>query len=232
MARAVIITSYVEYPLDIKSMLRLDDEVVCLDGGYDIAMEQNIQPNVLMGDLDSLATNPDTIRALFAASADRENALRIMQYPTDKDFTDLELALKNLDPEEYPELLIVGGIGGRLDQTAVNLQMIARYTAGSNDKDSSQGFRVIEMMDGRNRCFAVRSNGTGFCTIPAQRDVYLSLIPMSEKCTGVSLTGVKYPLEKATLHRGASLAVSNEFADDVAKLSVEEGALLVICSRR
>ena len=232
MARAVIITSYIEYPLDIKSLLQPDDEIVCLDGGYDIAVEQHIRPNVLMGDLDSMATNPDTIRSLFAASSDRENALRIMQYPTDKDFTDLELALRNVDSREYPEILIIGGIGGRLDQTAVNLQLVARYTAGYDERAGAKGFRVIEMLDGRNRCFVICGNAPGFCTIPARPDSYLSLLPMSERCTGVTLSGVRYPLEKATLHRGASLAISNEITEDVAELSIMEGALLVVCSRR
>ena len=232
MGRAVIITSYVENPLDIKSLLRPGDKVVCLDGGYDLAVSQNIQPDILLGDLDSMAANPETVKALFASSAEEGEGPKLMQYPTEKDFTDLELALRNLDAGEYPEILIIGGIGGRLDQTAVNLQLIARYTAGYDEMARPGGFKVIEMLDGRNRCFAVRGDGASFYKIPAQPGMYLSLLPMSETCRGVSLTGVKYPLVNATLLRGASLAISNEFTEKVAELSVFEGTLLVICSRR
>ena len=232
MARAVIITSYVEYPLPLKDMLHDDDTIVCLDGGYDIAVSQGIQPDILMGDLDSLATNPETVRAAFASSLGEGKSPEILQYPTDKDFTDLELALRHLDPAEFPTLLIIGGIGGRLDQTAVNLQLISRYTAGYDVVERPEGFEMIEMLDGRNRCFGVRGDSSSFYTIPAQPDMYLSLIPMTETCEGVNLTGVKYPLEKATLHQCESLTVSNEVTDDVAKLTVSKGNLLVICSKR
>jgi len=229
MSRAVIITSYLEYPLDISALLRPDDTIVCLDGGFDIAKEHGLDPDILLGDFDSIDANIEEIRVESSGSDDEADNLRIVEYPPEKDYTDLELALKLLDPGEFPELLIIGGIGGRLDQTAVNLQLIARYTSGY--ASPGQGFDLIEMLDGRNRCFAVRGSEKDYFTIPAQEGSYLSLLPMSETCEGVSLTGVKYPLEKATLRRAASLGISNEIIDDRAELTAAEGTMLVICSR-
>ena len=212
-ARAIVITSYIEYPVDIGSLLRRGDRIVCLDGGFDEAVKQGIRPDILLGDMDSLEAD---IEAVTADPNSLTADLKILRYPPEKDYTDLELAFIELDPAETPEVLVIGAMGGRLDMTAVNIQLLERY---------SSRFEKIEMIDGRNRCFVLR--GGSEVRLP-KTDSYLSLIPLTDTCEGVSLTGAKYPLEKATLHRGASLGVSNEFADDEVMLSLEQGSLLVV----
>lgn len=214
-ARAIVITSYIEYPVDIEPLLRRGDRIVCLDGGYDEAVKQGIRPDILLGDMDSLEADPAEIR-LEASDSPGTGSLKILRYPPEKDYTDLELAFIELDPAETPEVLVIGAMGGRLDMTAVNIQLLERY---------SSRFEKIEMIDGRNRCFVLRG---GYEVRIPKTDSYLSLIPLTDTCEGVSLTGAKYPLEKATLHRGASLGVSNEFADDEVMLSLEQGSLLVV----
>lgn len=242
MRRAVILSSYIDYPLDIPPLLREGDLIICLDGGYDIAKEQGLDPDILLGDFDSLASDIDSLRAeLDAAGSDSTGKLQILQYPPEKDYTDLELALKALDPKKYPDLLIVGGMGGRLDHTLMNMQLMASYSGNG-------GFSHIEMIDGRNRCFIVHGcdnildhdkaqpghddTAEKRTEIKSQPDSYLSLIPISETCEGVSLTGVKYPLRDATLHRERSLTVSNEFVSEKATLTIRSGSLLVtICGK-
>lgn len=361
MARAVIITSYLEHPIDIPSILRQDDYVVCLDGGIDIARRCSIVPHLLLGDFDSVCKNdPGTstcpIKSIASAhqglsttstasatsrssesstlpsSADtsgdpndsplpalqdlpesakelaawaRDNGIEIRCYPPEKDYTDLELALRILDPTRTPDILIVGGLGGRLDQTLVNIQMLQRYTmrpgdtdncddaTGYNDETGHSGtmscgvaeigdgakdvgtgsseprYRRIEIIDGHNRCFVVHGNeggghhtcstedpgkssgagrfspaasggdpgraGVGDSTrvykIPKVPESYLSLLPLTEECSGVDLQGVKYPLTDATLHRGASLSISNEFRAEEAVLRLRTGSLLVIVTK-
>ena len=54
MGRAVIIASYLEHPVDIPRLLEPDDYIVCLDGGYDIALQQGVKPHMLLGDFDSM----------------------------------------------------------------------------------------------------------------------------------------------------------------------------------
>ena len=58
---------------------------------------------------------------------------------------------------------------------------------------------------------------------------YLSLIPLTETAEGVSISGVKYPLENAVLKRENNLGISNEFAADTAEISVKKGLLTVVC---
>ena len=58
---------------------------------------------------------------------------------------------------------------------------------------------------------------------------YLSLIPLTETADGVSISGVKYPLENAVLKREKNLGISNEFDSDTAEISVKKGLLTVVC---
>ena len=255
MARAVVITSYLEHPVDLASLLKPDDFIVCLDGGYDIALAQGIRPRLLLGDFDS-------IRAQVPAPADQnpadpETDFEIRRFPCEKDYTDLELALRLLDPSEFSQVLIVGALGGRLDMTLTNVQLLQRYTENPAEPASSEAaediassgdpdygtfhtFRRIEMIDGHNRCFVVHgaplaaagSNGSGEAIlIPSAPDSFLSLIPLTAECRGVSLSGVKYPLQDGVLHAGETLSISNEFRAPAAQLHLQSGSLLVVVAR-
>ena len=145
MPRAIIFASYLEHPVDLSSLLQPEDDIICLDGGYDIARAAHLQPKLLLGDFDSLE-----------GSLPEDPAIEIRRYPPEKDYTDLELAFRILDPKTYPELIVIGGLGGRLDHTVANLQMLAKYTAAPG-KDPA-GFRRITLMDGRNQCFVIQGD--------------------------------------------------------------------------
>ena len=73
----------------------------------------------------------------------------------------------------------------------------------------------------KNETLSIKKRGNSF----------LSLIPLDEKVGSVSISGVKYPLENATIYRNKTLAISNEFYEDVAKISVNDGTLLYIISK-
>jgi thiamine pyrophosphokinase len=54
----------------------------------------------------------------------RRNRVEIQQHSRDKDETDLELALHYACTSGYREILVVGALGGRLDQTLGNLSLL------------------------------------------------------------------------------------------------------------
>jgi thiamine pyrophosphokinase len=56
----------------------------------------------------------------------------------------------------------------------------------------------------------------------------VSVFPLTGPAAGVSLEGFSYPLEDARLEIGDTLGFHNELVDRVGRVSVEEGALLVI----
>lgn len=207
---AVIITSYIDYPLDIKSEISYDNILICTDGGYDIALKYDLRPDLLLGDFDSI-------------TSDLPKDIPIQRFNPEKDFTDLELALKKALEIGVSNVKILGGIGGRLDHTVANLQILAGYASK---------FQSLVIKDGRNTCSAHTGNPDKTIIIPEESGCYLSLFSLSEKCTGVNIEGVKYPLTDHTLTSTFPLGVSNEFKEKKAVLSFENGILLLIISKK
>lgn len=209
MKKIIIITSYIEYEFDLKSIIKKDDFVICTDGGMDIAMRQRIIPGLLMGDMDSI-------------SSELPRDIPVEKFNPEKDYTDLELALQKAVSLGAREVVILGGMGGRLDHTMAAIQLLSRYTGC---------FSSLVMKDGRNMCFVLYGKKNLLHTIEYQADSYLSLFSLSEECRGLTISNVKYPLEGHTLFRTFPLGVSNEFSERKdALLSFDEGTLLVVIS--
>ena len=210
MNNLVIITSFLESKFNIKSMILPSDYVICTDGGYDIAQTYDLTPNLLMGDFDSI-------------ESPLPSDINIERFPPEKDYTDLELALKKAMELNADNVTIIGGIGGRLDHTFANIQLLSSYT---------NNFTSLTLVDGKNKCFVLNDNQSQGITIPQEDGSYISLFSLSAKCTGVTFQGVKYPLDNAELTREFPLGVSNEFVKKEAALSVKDGTLLVIISKK
>ena len=60
---------------------------------------------------------------------------------------------------------------------------------------------------------------------------YISLLPLTDRVTGVTLKGMKYPLYETILEKGSSLGVSNEIVSQEAQILLENGVLLIIQAR-
>ncbi len=210
MNNLVIITSFIDAKLDIKQFTDTADFVICLDGGYDIAAAGNITPDLILGDLDSL-------------TGSLPEGVPVERFKPEKDFTDLELALKKSLQLNAKNITIIGGIGGRLDHTIANIQLLSNYT---------ESFDSLVMIDGINKCFVLNSTQKKGITIPYEPDKYLSLFSLSAKCTGVSVSGVKYPLDDHVLTNVFPLGVSNEFKEKDAALCIKDGTLLVVISKK
>lgn len=60
---------------------------------------------------------------------------------------------------------------------------------------------------------------------------YISLLPFSGEVTGVTLKGLKYPLDNFTMGGFNARGISNEIVEEEASISLTSGQLLVIESR-
>jgi thiamine pyrophosphokinase len=59
----------------------------------------------------------------------------------------------------------------------------------------------------------------------------LSLIPLDEKVTGVTVTGCKYLLESGNLSRHKTRGISNIIEQEKAVITVENGLLLYVLNQ-
>ena len=86
MKQAIILANgQMEAPADLSSEIKASALVIAADGGVHHCHSLGIQPDVIIGDFDSYS--PDELNAHRKAGAE------IIQFPTRKDETDLELAL-------------------------------------------------------------------------------------------------------------------------------------------
>ena len=182
-----------------------DDLVIAADSGYRNAKKMGVVPNLLLGDFDSLNQ-----------SEKLPEDLEILQVPAEKDDTDTQLAVKVALERGAKQLVIIGGLDGRLDHTLSNLAIL-------EDLASKHISGVIT--NGQNRVRFIRDNG-----VILMRDGfrYFSILAADPVVKGVSVDGCKYPLKKAKLLRTNQYAVSNEIIGNCALIEIKKGGAWVV----
>lgn len=181
-----------------------DDFVICADGGYRHALRLGIVPKVLVGDFDSL-------------EAPRPSGAEILQFPPEKNETDLQLAMQCAIDRGYRHIYVLGAFGGRVDHFLGNISLMKWAT--------DRGATVV-MEDANTRLYMTKSK----LFVPKSENRYLSILPFSGDAQ-VSLKGVKYPAEKTWFLSGETLGISNEITADAAEIIVHAGMVLVMDCR-
>ncbi len=181
--------------------------VVAADSGIEHAQAQGWPIHLAVGDFDSV--DPD---ALARAEAE---GVAIDRHPAAKDATDLELALGAAAARHPRQIVVVGGAGGRLDHLLGGLLALTDEAYATID---------VSALVGAARVFVVRHR----LEVAAGLGDVLTLLPIGGPATGITTTGLRYPLLGETLHPGSTRGVSNEVVDTRAAVTVESGVLLAI----
>jgi thiamine pyrophosphokinase len=209
--RAVLfVNGEISDPARARQQLAADDVYIAVDGGIRHAFALGVAPAVLIGDLDSI---PDG-----TLSDPRLATARILQFPPDKDQTDLELALDYAVAEDYSRILILGGLGGRTDQTLANLSLLLR-----NDLRA----REIRFDDGREEALMI----TREAELAGSPGDTVSLLPFGNDVIGISTDGLDFPLREETLLASRTRGVSNRLTGSRARITIRKGSLLCIHTR-
>ena len=186
------------------NQIKYDHQIICIDRGIDFCRENNFVPDFLIGDLDSAAN--DSIEWSV------NNSLKVDKYPVDKDFTDTQLALTKIDENNFA--IITGAFGGRLD----HLYSILFTCANSQIKNCLADERETVIFLSSGEYLSIE-----FMTKP----IALSLLPISDICEGVSIDGVHWPLNSATLSQKLPNAISNRVESKVVNVSINSGKLAI-----
>jgi thiamine pyrophosphokinase len=183
------------------------DLLLAADGGARHALALNLVPHVVIGDLDSL--DEDQVARLRSAGT------RFIVHPTAKDETDLELALLYAVEQGADSIVVLGALGGRLDQMLANVLLLTMPALAGRD---------VRLMDGPQSAFVVRDQ----VTISGRTGDTVSLIPLGGEARRITTHGLAYPLLDGTLPFGPALGVSNEMTASRAQVQVREGLLLCV----
>ncbi|HUI88450.1 MAG TPA: thiamine diphosphokinase [Anaerolineales bacterium] len=188
-------------------LIQADDYIVCADGGTRHALALGLRPNLIVGDLDSLE------------EADLQKAgTRVVQYPRNKDETDLELALNQALEREPASVCVIAALGNRVDQTIGNISLLS---------DPRLAKLNIRFDDGVEEVFFCRDHSK----VEGRRTDIVSLIPWNGAVKGVRTKGLRWQLNDETLYPEKTRGISNEMTDPAAEVSLESGLLLIIHRR-
>ena len=210
--RAYIYTGGAIDPANITDHPKGDDLLIAADSGFDNAALLGEKPTILVGDLDSI--NLDSIKEKKIP-----DGVEIYKVPAEKDLTDTQLAVELALSKGARDIVIIGGLSGRLDHTLSNLGILEHL--------ADLGCHGV-ITDGFNRARFLRNGST---LIPRGAYTYLSLLAADKVVKGVEIDGVKYPLKKTTLYRGHQFAVSNELTGNCAFIAVKRGSIYIIESK-
>ena len=200
-----------------RTLLQAGDYLIAADGGVNHLLKMGILPEIVIGDLDSV--DEDTLFQLTSAE------VNIEQYSEDKDETDIELALGYAVEMRPSAILIVGGLGGRLDQTLANLSILTDPMLPKID---------IRLDDGLEEAFFCRVSAEkgGQVEVRGRSGDTVSLIPWHGPVEGVSTEGLQWPLYGETLYPDKSRGISNVMLSESASVKIENGLLLVVHRRK
>jgi thiamine pyrophosphokinase len=180
------------------------DLVIAADGGYSHLQAIGARVDLVVGDFDS---SPEP------------TGVKVIRLPVEKDDTDMLAAIRLGLMRGYSRFRLYGGLGGMLSHTLANVQCLAFLR-----EHGARGW-----LYGADVALTLLQEET--LTLSCTAGEPLSVFAFDEKAEGVTLTGLQYTLEDATIGNGFPIGVSNAFADAVATISVRCGRLLVLCPR-
>ena len=184
----------------LKRNIYYDDYVIAADAGYTRLKAADIEPELIVGDFDSSDTP--------------ENETETIVLSPIKDCTDTQYAVSQAVERGYNDILIIGGLGGRIDHSFANLAVAAEYKLkGVN----------VELIDDYHRIYILNNEKRTL----TKRDIYVSVFAFGEPAE-VSLNGFYYKAEKLSLSPYDSVGVSNEIVDETAEITALSGTVLVI----
>ncbi|MFC2007901.1 thiamine diphosphokinase [Chloroflexota bacterium] len=207
--KALILVNGELYKPDVlRSRIRTEtfDLVLGADGGARYAATLNITIDTIIGDLDSLSV----------LGEQGIGNTGFVQYSSEKDETDLELALLYAVRQGADQIVMVGVMGGRMDMTIANILLITRASLSSCR---------IEVWHGEQTGWVIRPPGEDISGHPGDT---VSLIPLDGGASGITTKGLKYPLKDENLTFSPARGISNLMEKPSAHIKLSEGLLLAV----
>jgi thiamine pyrophosphokinase len=181
------------------------DLVVAADGGARHASVLGMKIDLWVGDFDSSQGLEETF-----IDVPRQT------HPTEKNQVDTELALEAAWSRGATEAMVVGALGGRFDHALTIATLALNSTVAGFPVDLESGFEAgWSLVPGRDLTLNLES-GTTF-----------SVIAFYPVASGLSVSGAKWPLERADLPFGLGWGVSNIALGPV-RFSLEAGLALIV----
>lgn len=201
--KCAIISGALEDNLSYYSKYLDNRFIICADSGYKKCLRFGTLPDLIIGDFDS-SDRPDIDCEL------------VILNPR-KDYTDTFHCVMEAVNRGYNDIVILGGIGSRIDHTYSNIMSVV-YCFDKNINCS--------LVNEKNELTVI----SGETTVKKGDFKYFSLFALFEKCEGLSIIGAEYELDHVDIEPSCQLTQSNEFKNDEVKIIIEKGRIILIFS--
>lgn len=184
------------------------DLKIAVDGGLDRFRELGIDDvDLLVGDLDSVSerANKDAVK----------NGAEILQFPVDKNASDLELALREATRRGVTEALLLGVFGGRADHMLANVGVLTAADFAGMQLMVSGGGSIGRVVRGR-------------ATLDIAVATTISLLAIGAPAGPVTTSGLRWNLAGDMVDPASARTLSNIVQERPIEVLVEAGALLAL----
>mgnify|MGYP006108009597 FL=1 len=180
------------------------DLIIAADGGANNALSVDLIPNFIIGDMDSIT---DSTR-----SSIEKTRILIDKNP---EKTDLEKTIEACLSKGATLIDVLCAGGGRADHALANLSILTRFGREARIRIIDDFFE-IELVN--YKLHLKEPLGT-----------VISLVALG-RCLGITTSGLRWNLNEATFEFGTQ-GIHNEIVDNLAKIQVETGDLLLFKGR-
>ena len=183
------------------------------DKGSMYLLNEGINPNVAVGDFDSLSTEE------FSSLGKQVALVKVAS--VDKDETDTDLAIASSLDFAPQKIVLTGVTGGRLDHFISVLNSVYR-----NQINNPQTQFII-----LNKWNEMRLLTPGTTMLMRNSELpFVSFFAFHDIVEHITLTGMKYNVDNESIKIGSSRFTSNEVLDEHGSISFASGISLLIQS--
>jgi len=179
-------------------------EIIAVDSGIDHLLNLSLDPNTLIGDLDSISKK--------SLDEVKKNGVKILAFNSNKDQTDFELALNYLEEAEKSKVYIIGGESGEIDHLISIFLLIP----------SKSFFENIIWLYGDKRIIFRQK-----LELNIKKLTKFSIIPLSD-LTNLSIDGAEWNLDNKDIQFGETLTLRNNTNEEQLNIRCDKGVFALI----
>lgn len=180
------------------------EEIIAVDSGIEHLHNLSLDPNTLIGDLDSISKK--------SLDEVKKNGVKILAFNSNKDQTDFELALNYLEETEKSKVYIIGGESGEIDHLISIFLLIP----------SKSFFENIIWLYGDKRIIFRQK-----LELNIKKLTKFSIIPLSD-LTNLSIDGAEWNLDNKDIQFGETLTLRNNTNEEQLNIRCDKGVFALI----
>ncbi len=180
------------------------EEIIAVDSGIEHLLNLSLDPNTLIGDLDSISKK--------SLDEVKKNGVKILAFNSNKDQTDFELALNYLEEAEKSKVYIIGGESGEIDHLISIFLLIPSKSFSEN---------IIWLYGDKRIIFRQKIE------LNIKKLTKFSIIPLSD-LTNLSIDGAEWNLDNKDIQFGETLTLRNNTNEEQLNIRCDKGVFALI----